>query len=240
MLRSMKTYVIFGLILLMVCSSYAEEFKKYKNKSGKIEYKLSGNAEGKTVTYWDDYGYKEVQITKTKTKIWGMTTEENKTVLALGAEVYEWKEDDDKVFKSESPLLEMWEDENYNQKDVENQSLEIMESMGFEKTGEEKIIGKLCDVYEGIGKTWVWKKVGVALKTDVNVLGIKIVSEATEIKLNFKVDKNLFKYPKDRTLVTVDNAQEVMGDEDDEEVNPEEIKEAQEAAKKMLKGLFGK
>jgi len=226
--------------MLMVCSSYAEKFKKYKAKSGKIEYKLSGNAEGKSVTYWDEYGYKEVQISKTTTKVWGMTTEENKTVLTIGTDVWEWKEDDDKVSHITSPMAEIWEEENYDDKDMEELGKEMMDAMGFEKTGEEKFDGKLCDVYEGMGKIWIWKKHGIALKNDVKILGIQIISEATDININAKIDKKLFKYPKDRTIVTIENAHETMGDDEDEEIDPEEIKEAQEAAKKMLKGLFGK
>lgn len=242
MFKSVKTYLVIALIMLIAGSSFAGEYKKYQVKSGKVVYKMSGNAEGETITYWDDYGYKEVQFSKTKTKIWGMTNEENKTVLTLGSEVYTWKEGDDKVYKAANPAAEIWEEENYDEKDVEEFSFKAMESLGFKKTGEEKLDGKLCDVYEGMGKIWIWKKNGIGIKTDLTVMGIHIISDLVDMELDIKVDKKLFKYPENLTIVDETNMQEMMEEQDssDEEMSPEEIEEAKEAAKQMLKGLFGK
>jgi hypothetical protein len=239
MSRNLKMFFVLLTLCLMVTTIFAEKFKKYKNKSGMIEYKMSGNSEGKSVTYWDDYGYKEVMISQTKTKVWGMTNEENKTVLTIGAEVYEWKADDDKIFKSENPIAEIWEEKNYDEKDVEEFGKESMESLGFQKTGEENINGKNCEVWEGMGKIWIWKKNGIAIKNDVKIMGINVISEATDIQLDIKVKDELFELPEGRTIVTEENAREVMGEDEDEEMSPAEIEEAKKATKEMLKGLFG-
>lgn len=221
MLKKIKVIMLMLVLLSLISNIYAEKFKRYKLKSGKIEYKLSGNSKGRTITSWDDYGYKEVQITETITKVWGMTTEEMKTILIIGSDVFEWKADDDKIYKTENPVSEIWEENEYDEKDIEEFSKETMNALGYEKVEDEKFDGKECEVWKGLGgKVWIWKKYQLPLKTDVKILGIQIISEAVDIKLDKKVEKSLFKYPKDRTVVIVEN------DEEDGEIDPNAIKNA--------------
>ena len=193
-------------VLLFTITANAQEFKKYRAKSGHVEYKLSGDATGTSSVYWDDWGRKEVQIQKSKTTVWGMTNEENKTTLMIGENIYTWKEGDNQIQKSVNPVVEMWKEKNYTEKDIEKFGKESLESLGFKKTGEENLDGKDCEIYEGVGgKLWIWKNNQIAIKTIVKILGIDIVFDATKIELNKSVDASLFEIPENMEVVTVEN-----------------------------------
>ena len=62
--------------------------------------------------------------------------------------------------------------------------------MGGKKIGTEKFLGKQTDIWEikQMGtKSWVWK--GVTLKTESNMMGMKINIVATKISENFDKSK---------------------------------------------------
>ena len=204
----MKKFNYFFLILFTLqfaITITAQDFRKYSKKSGHVEYKLSGDATGTNSIYWDDWGRKEVQIQKSKTTVWGMTNEEDKTTLMLGSEVYSWKEGENRIRKSENPMAKLWEEKHYTEKDIEKFSKESLETLGFKKTGEENLDGKNCEVYEGVGgKLWIWKENQIAIKTNVKILGINIASEATKIELDKSIDASLFEIPKNMEIVTVE------------------------------------
>jgi hypothetical protein len=84
-------------------------------------------------------------------------------------------------------------DPNFN---AEEFGKHTMEQLGFEKTGTESIIGNPCEIYSGMGtKIWIWK--GIALKTDVKILGQKTTWTATSVKINESVPSSKFEIPSD-------------------------------------------
>ena len=227
-MKKLNYFVLILFVLQFIATTNAQDFRKYRTKSGHVEYKLSGNATGTNSIYWDDWGRKEVQIQKSKTTVFGMTNEEDKTTLMLGTDVYSWKKGDSRIQKTVNPMAKLWEEKHYTEKDIEKFSKESLESLGFKKTGEETIDGKDCEVYEGVGgKLWIWKGNQIAIKTNVKILGINIVSDATKIELNKSVDASLFEVPKDMEVVTVEN----MNNED-----PTESKDVKSAFKNLFKG----
>jgi len=226
----MKKFNYFFLLLFTLqftLTMYAQDFRKYAKKSGHVEYKLSGDATGTNIVYWDDWGRKEIQIQDSKTTVWGMTNEENKTTLMLGTVIYTWKKGDNEIQKSENPMAKIWKDKNYTEKDIDKFSKQTLETGGFKKTGEEIVDGKICEVYEGLGgKLWIWKNNQVAIKTNIKLLGINIISEATKIDLNANVPASVFELPKDMEIVEVKN--------NNQQAN--EPQDVQSALKNLLKG----
>jgi len=201
-MKKLNYQFILLFTLLIAITITAQDFRRYGVKSGIIEYKLSGDASGTTTTTWDDWGRKEIQLQDTKTTILGMTTEESKTTLMLGTDVYTWKKDENQIHKTKNPIADILGKEDYNEKDLEGFSEKSLKSLGYKKTGEESIDGKQCDVYEGIaGKLWIWKKNKLALKVDVSLLGMSIITEATKINLDVSVDASLFELPKGMEIV---------------------------------------
>ena len=171
-INSKKILSLSFILLILSGSVSAQKYRKYYQESGKLVQKITGNSKGTLTTYWDDYGYKEVKLEKTVTKMFGMTTETNKTTLMLGSVLYEWEEKGDKVTKITNDIAKTWEDGNYTAKQVEDMSIATLKQLGYTKTGTEVILGKTCDVWEGVGKSWAWKN--LSLKAVVNVMGISI------------------------------------------------------------------
>lgn len=233
----MKKVLFTLLVLSLALITNAQKFRKYPFKTGKVEYELTGNTTGKQTLYWAEYGYKEVTIEETKTKMFGQTTIENSTTLFIGDNQYTWNDQDERVFKMSNPIAQTWEENGYDEEDLEEFSLETMKSLGFEKIGTEKILGKKCDVYKGMGKIWVWE--GLPIKTTVKILGTTSNIEAKDIDTNCRVSSSVFELPEGREVVDeiYDMGSTNNNDsEEDIQINPEELKEGVENA---IKSLFG-
>ena len=230
----MKSKVISIFVLLMILStlSYAQKFRKYPFKSGKVEYKLEGSTTGTSILIWDDFGYKELNVENSTSKMFGETTVTNQYSLMLGSEMYEWTDEEKKLYQTTNPLAQKWIDGDYDEDDVEKFSVEMMEALGFEKIGSEIVLGKKCDVYKGLGKVWAWK--GISMKTEVKVLGTKSIITATKLQTNIKIPSSKFELPRDKELVKNGNIEQHTDEEIEEavEIETEEIKDA-------LKSLFG-
>lgn len=225
----------FAVIALTVFSSNAQQYRKYPFKSGKIEYALEGSVKGTEILYWDDYGYKEVSIENSESKMFGQTSVTKSTTVTIGTEIYEWSDEDNNVYKTSNPIAETWEEGNYDEDDVEDFSIKLITDLGFEKIGTESILGKSCDVYKGIGKVWVWK--GLSLKTEVKFLGTNSVIVAKSVDTNIRVSSSLFKIPEDREVIENGNIDEHVNEE--MENNSEEVPINPDDIKKALNSLFG-
>ena len=219
-----KTVSLSFILIILSGSVYAQKFRKYYHENGKMVQKITGNSKGTLTTYWDDYGYKEVKIEKTITKVFGMSTETNKTTLMLGSVLYEWEENGDEVTKMTNDIAKTWEDGNYTAKQVEDMSIATLEQLGYTKTGTEVVLGKTCHVWEGIGKSWAWKNLN--LKAVVKVMGIAITFEPVSLSLAEDVPFTLFQLPKGKKVV---NAKDQIPDDGNEE---------SENAKKLMNNLF--
>ena len=229
-MKKTNYHLLLLFTLLLVTTITAQKFRKYGIKSGTIEYKLSGDAVGSSITKWDDWGRKEIQIQDTKTTVWGMTNEEHKTTLMLGTDMYIWKKGENQIQKTKSPIAKILGKENYDENDIESFSKKSLESLGYKKTGEESFDGKECEVYDGIGgKLWIWKKNKIAIKVDVNILGIKMISEATKIDLNANVSSSLFEIPNGMEIVEIESMN----------YNSPNSKAQDESVQKAVKDLLG-
>ncbi|MDA3929271.1 MAG: hypothetical protein PF541_09950 [Prolixibacteraceae bacterium] len=230
----MKTKVISILLLLLIVStiSYAQQYRKYPFRSGKVEYKMDGNTTGTSTLIWDDYGYKEFNVENSVSTMFGQTTTSNDYSLMIGSEMYEWSNNDENVYQLSNPMAQKWEDGDYDEDDVEAFSIEMLEALGFEKIGTETVLGKKCDVYKGLGKVWVWK--GISLKTEVKILGTISTITATKIETNIRIPSSSFELPQNRELIVNVNIDQHAEDEMDEsiEIKTDEINDA-------LKNLFG-
>ncbi|MCD6347532.1 MAG: hypothetical protein J7L96_08955 [Bacteroidales bacterium] len=177
----------------------AQDFQKYPFKSGMIEYKTEGQTTGSRLMYWEKYGYNEYAAEKSVTKMLGMEMATSNYELTLGSTTYTWEENGP-VQKSENPVADYFIEKETSSKELEDASVEMMKGLGFEKTGKGVIMGKKCDIWEGIGsKVWVWK--GLSLKSEINMLGMKITETAVKIETNKSVPARFFKVPDNREII---------------------------------------
>ena len=194
----MKTKFLFASLLMLVSLGlFAQEenapVKKYGFKSAVV--KLATDVMGQKVestAYIDEYGAKECQ--KTKVDVPGMGSVESATISKDG-----------KTWSVNYTLNQVQEmDINpADQPNFLNLTDEAKKKFKIQEVGTEKVLDKDCIVYtletEAQGmtaklKVWVYK--GFTMKTETEVMGMKIAAVATEFKEDAMVLPQVFDVPK--------------------------------------------
>jgi hypothetical protein len=181
--------VIFGM-LLACTPAFGQKAKSvfyYPQKSAMIEYVHSGNTTGTETMYMDNNGKLSARYSELTTKSFGSTTKSNQIMIQKDSVFYTIDTDKKTGIKQTIHI---------DPKDVEKWTKTAEEAwtdMGFKKTGEEVILGKNCEIWEGMSsKIWVWQN--FSLKSEVNLFG-KSVVEATKIEVGGPIDKSKFDIP---------------------------------------------
>ncbi len=189
----MRRILIVSISFFICINVLAEEklVKRYPFKSGMVKYKHSGKNRGTTILYFDDYGRKEARFENTEVTIMGFTQKSNKVNIIDGKYQYEYDLQSNSGVKMQSPLI-LTTQGGDDYEDWEEFSVGLMKGLGFEKLGTEKVLGYDCDVWSGMGKSWMWK--GINLKTEVNMMG-QFIIEAIEVKTNVSIPQSKFKVP---------------------------------------------
>ncbi len=229
-LKIISVIVVFSVVTV---NSFAQNNAiMYKAKSGIIEYKLSGKTTGTETLYFDNHGKREALHRKTSTKMFGMTTTENILTITLDSIIYNINLEE----KTGTRVVMPFDPKNMDEeewKEWEEWGKQMMDDMGFEKTGEGEILGKKCDIWEGMGsKTWIWQN--LPLKTEVNLMG-KWLTEATKIDLNTKVSSAKFKVPDGIKITNEDFYFGNEGEEEDIDIKLDTT--ASDLEKELEKGL---
>lgn len=182
--------VFLGAILVQnqVVAQKAGQIYRYPVKSAIIEYVYSGNTSGTAQHYIDNHGWKNAQYTQTKTKSFGSTSENNTLTIVEDTVVYSIDLITKKGMKTKIS--------NLNKKEIDDWAKEmdsIWKGNGFKKVGTGEVLGRTCDIWEGMStKTWVWQN--FVLKTESSLFG-KTVMEATRIDIGANIPKDKFKIP---------------------------------------------
>lgn len=243
MKTNLKTTVSCLAFILLFGQAFGQnkQARLYQAKSGIIEYELKGKTKGTQVTYFDDHGTKEATYTESVTKVLGMTNAENTLSLRLDSVVYTINLDEMTGVRMVIPFdpSQMTEKE---MKEWEEWGKQMMSDMGFEKTGTGEVLGKKCEIWEGMGsKVWIWES--MTLKTEVNIMG-QWITEATKIDLNARIDMDKFKIPEGVELIDQEFDIDQDGDSDRDDVDALDSL-ASEIGKELgkslneLKGILG-
>ncbi|MFO7618004.1 MAG: hypothetical protein R6V75_12220 [Bacteroidales bacterium] len=186
-----RTAALLFSALILISPAFGQKSNQvlqYPYKSAVIEYTYSGNTTGTSTHYIDDHGRKTAQFNQFKTKSFGSTTETNQQVILMDSVVYTID-----LIKKEGVKTKI---QNINEKEIQDWAEEIdslWKSMGFKKTGKGEILGKQCDIWEGMStKVWVWQN--FAMKTETTIFG-KMVMEATKLDLNASISADKFRIP---------------------------------------------
>ncbi len=190
------------LIILMLAifvfqiNTNAQEFKKYYQKSGKLVQKLTGNATGEQTLIWDDYGAKELTISKMN--MMGMSIEQY--ALYVNNNFYTWGNQEPNVKHFSDDAVEELAKRKYTADDYANLSKEMMKQSKFVEKDSETVLGKNCIVWEnpdGI-KIWGWKN--LTLQMTMNAMGMSLKYEPVSLELDIDVPASTFNLPKDKTV----------------------------------------
>lgn len=195
---------------------------------------ISGN--GESTLYFKNYGALELtedQSTQTtEINIFGKknkTEESNHSMTKMANRmVYSVDFDNKKIHKMENVGATMLKGV-----DVNKVGKEMLETMGGKKIGDEKFKGYDCEVWDLNGSKQYFYK-GIPLRSEVEMMGITTITEATSVKFDTKVSDSKFELP-DFDIVEVEN---MMGGESiDEIMNSEEFQDEMEDVKENMDAL---
>jgi hypothetical protein len=159
----------------------------YPVKSAYIESVYTGSTSGTETMYVDNNGKVTARYQELTTKSFGSTSKTRQVTIQHDSVFYTVDLDKKTGVKTTMHI---------DPKDVEKWTKSAEQAwtdMGFKKTGEETLIGKKCDIWEGMNsKIWVWQN--FALKTEMNLFG-KSVIEVKKIDIGIPIDKSKFDIP---------------------------------------------
>jgi len=189
--------------------------KRYGIKSGVIEYIITGSQEGTKTLYFDSWGMRQAEYTRSVLSVGGFTKSLNLVNIIDGEFQYMINMDQNSGTKTRNPILKSIE-QLKDQKGFNEFGEQMLLSMGANKIGSESFLGKDCDVYEmkSTGtKLWVWE--WLTLKSETKSGGININLTATRINEGGSVSAEKFKIPEKIVLneVDVDNIENEMREE---------------------------
>ncbi len=201
------------------------QYKRYDVESGMIEYKTTINGEvmGSTVSgegtsslYFKDWG--AIELTEE-------TSKETTEINFLGQKEKDIT-NDHAITKIENGMVYTVDFENKKINKIENISMELMkgtdvnkigkqmlETMGGKELENEKFKGYDCEVWDLNGNKQYFYK-GIQLKSEIEMMGMTTITEATSVKFNTKISDDKFKLP-DYEVVAVDT---MMGEENMEDL----------------------
>lgn len=224
--------ILFLFITAATISVNAQENKahRFAIKSGHIEYKLDGSTIGTKSVWFDNYGdiyYEEIKATTT-IKMFGMKNVEEAHSISIqnGADFYSINVIDGTGTKTHSSYYTSGQDlmADMTEEEQEEFGKDMLHSLGGEITGEEKILGKTCEIVSVLGShSWIYN--GISLKSDASVLGIKNLEEAISFDENIKFPTKLLTPPEG---IEIEDLSEIAygydnssyyGDEDDDYSN---------------------
>ncbi len=207
----MKKLHIFILMILVLsaCSGNSQsKLKRYGVKSGMVQYKIttSGNVMGGTISgsgtsslYFKDWGaveLKEEKSTKTTSmKLFGRSKVDKQSTHTMdkldNGKSYSVDFNEKVIYVKNDPMMEMMKESGT---DAGEAGKKMLESMGGKKIGNEKYMGYDCEVWSiPGGKEWIYK--GVVLKVDVQMMGVRTLEEATDVKFDVSVPDSKFELP---------------------------------------------
>lgn len=220
------------LTLMVTVSTLYAEVKRYEIKSGIIEYSVSGGGnmmgietkiEGKSKTLFKEWGAVELHDDTTKSVIMGREEHTRQTTKIDNGKVY--------IADYEQKIIVQYDPDTLLQseyKDLAKSAEEMMLSKGGTKTGEEKIQGYRCEVWE-TPQMKLWLHKGIMLRSEVNLMGVTHTTEATAIHLDASVSDEDLQLP-DFPIRTMEEHRK-KNNSDMPQMTPEQIQQMQELMK---------
>jgi len=205
----MKTRLYLLFVLFVIYSiTNGQDFKRYQFKSGKVVYKLSGMMTGTETMYFDDYGRKEARFNESEMNMMGTKQKINRQTITDGKYIYSINKQNNTAQKMDNPIYTMFSKED----DLKKVGEDIMKKLGGKKIGNETIKGKNCEIWDVQklgGKIWVWNS--IAIKSDINMMGMKMTQIAESVETDIDVSPDLFKLPKGINIQDMGSMNNMMG-----------------------------
>jgi len=176
----------------------AEGIKKYNANSGKIEYEISGDAEGQEILLFDRNGWRSLKKQTITFELQGVKTLQTLHEITDGNNVYRLNGGDSTyITKTDFKWSQLATTNTPD--DVSN---EILFMLGGNHESDSTLLGKKCQVWTFPGKAlnelWIWNQ--LVLKRKINLGDNLIITTATNINLNATISDDFFAIPSYFTL----------------------------------------
>ena len=198
------TATVAFLFILLTVAAQTKEYKRYSMKSAIVKYEMTGLQNGTAKLYFDDYGMKEATYETATLEMYGMKQEIETVNYLHGYWQYNLDKKTNSATKSKNTMLESIV-EGSEDGDLVEVGLEMFGAMGGKKTGKEDIIGKPCEIWElqSMGtKVWVWKN--IPLRSETDIMGIKIIRVATSVVENADIPSGKIEVPTDIEFMEIE------------------------------------
>jgi len=204
-----------------------DDYRKYPFETAIIEYKLEGKIEGNKSYYVYGAGYKMAEYIVEKK---GNKIKENTGTITIGPFTTTIDFIDKQAVEIENPFLLFSADSDRDwQKTGEN----ILIKTGYEKTSNETIIGKECNLWvNGKSKLWIWKGLVLKLEDRSNI------ETAISVKIDVPVPEEKFQVPENIEYERVNSDElfpDITAQEFEEEYN--NSKEEEDEMLDMIKDM---
>jgi len=192
-----KIAALFLLLGIFITQMYAET-KLYDLKSGIIEYAISGggnimgvqsDTRGKRRLVFDQWGLLQIQKEQRTSTVMGQTAKTDSITKIDNGIVYAVDVDKKVIIKQSFEMF----GQSDNQ-DMLKMGKEMFKKLGGKQTGTGSMLGYACEIWELMG-TKIWIHKGVALKVEAEMMGIKHIEEAVDVKFDVAIDQNEFDIP---------------------------------------------
>ncbi|HEY9190633.1 MAG TPA: DUF4412 domain-containing protein [Sulfurovum sp.] len=227
----MKLWGMLLAFMLTLSTLHAEE-KRYQVRSGMVEYALSSSGnmmgmqtkiEGKSKMLFKEWGNVELRDDTTTSVIMGREEHTRQTTKIDHGKVYIVDYEQKAIIEYDPAALQQ-----SMYKDLAKSAQEMMLSKGGTKTGEEKIKGYECEVWE-TPQMKLWLHKGIMLRSEVKVMGIVHTTEATAVHLDRAVSDEALQLPDFPIRTMEEHRKNDHGDMP--QMTPEQIQQMQEIMK---------
>jgi len=185
-----KIFISAIALLLMVSFARSEEYKYFPQKSGILQYKMTGFMDGKQTVYFDDYGQKYIieqdmvyfdAPNKSKTFI---VHDSSYSIDLVKNQGYKFQDPEKIAYLTAYRLA----------KDPNKAYQDLYTSQGGKVIGKEKIKNMECEIWElskGLKKIWLGN--GIVYKTELKESEKTGVIELYQADFNIAFEKDFFK-----------------------------------------------
>lgn len=218
----MKIKLSLIFIVLFATSAFAMDNpweKKLPFKNATINYTVSGSMNGEKTIYVKDYGLTRAEYSNTTMKVFGMTQKQKEVIITTPDWLYNINLSENTGTKQTNPKKYMLQEFNNLSKsekkkvakNAENYGFSMIEGMSgdFQKNAV-KILGYKCDKVTMAGSiTYTITGTDLALKTQINAMGIKFAQIATNVNKG-SVSSSKFKVPSNINIEHNKKADQMM------------------------------
>lgn len=193
-LGTMAWFLIFLVSAVTQAPAAAWPYKRYLVESGIAEYLISGTQSGIEILYFDRWGMREARYIRSETAGAGFS---NILTLIDGEWIYTIDLDKKIGNKVKNELLKKILDES-SPEDPIPLGEKMMAAAGGKKIGENKIVEKMCDVWEikhEGRRFWLWN--WIPLKSEEKTASVDTTFAAASLQVDVTIPEEKFQIPED-------------------------------------------